>query len=89
MLPNNQSEAVKAMVEQLLTWQPDAPRGTKTDIVMALWFAELRALELVNRNARKGLYTTSEFTTRGDLMERQIVRASDAEFATPNAWWGS
>lgn len=89
MLPNNQSEAVKAMVEQLLTWQPDAPRGTKTDIVMALWFAELRALELVNRNARKGLYTTSEFTTRGDIMERQIVRASDAEFATPNAWWGS
>jgi hypothetical protein len=43
-------EHMKMMVEQLTTWEP-TPAGVKTkkktDIVMALWFAEIRARELI------------------------------------------
>jgi len=35
------SEGIKALVEQLVTWYPDAPKSQKTDTVMAFWFAEL------------------------------------------------
>jgi len=41
-LPSSQnSEAVKSMIEQLVTWAPAPPKSQKTDIVMAFWFAEL------------------------------------------------
>ena len=41
------SEGVRALIEQLTTWAPDAAkRHLKTDVVMALWFAEIRAREL-------------------------------------------
>jgi len=42
------SEGVKALIEQLTTWFPET-KG-KTDLVMALWFAEIRARELVDEN---------------------------------------
>lgn len=46
-LPNrSQNEGVKALVEQLCTWFPQSK--AKQDTVMALWFAETRARELVN-----------------------------------------
>ena len=40
------SEACKALVEQLITWAPATKN--KTDLVMALWFAEIKAREIVN-----------------------------------------
>lgn len=43
-------EAIKHMVEQLTTWEPLPPgvkTKKKTDLVMALWFAEIRAREVV------------------------------------------
>ena len=72
-LPNSQSEAVKAMIEQLSVWQPNPPRGTKTDVVMALWFAELRAQELVARIERGKIYRDTPFTTRGDRATRYLT----------------
>lgn len=42
------NEAVKRLVEQLITWAPNTKN--KTDIVMALWFAEIRAREIANVN---------------------------------------
>src|SRR5678810_381526 len=49
-LPSRSSEGVKALIEQLTTWEPQAA-GTrnkkKIDCVMALWFAEIRARELM------------------------------------------
>lgn len=47
------SEAMKAMAEQLVTWYPDAPKTQKTDCVMALWFAEIRARELTDEGFGK------------------------------------
>jgi hypothetical protein len=42
----SQSEGAKSLIEQLTTWFPET-KG-KTDCVMALWFAEIRARELVD-----------------------------------------
>lgn len=42
----SEAEGVKALIEQLCTWTPDTK--AKTDCVMALWFAEIRARELAN-----------------------------------------
>lgn len=41
-----QAEGVKALIEQLVTWFPQTK--AKQDTVMALWFAETRARDLVN-----------------------------------------
>ena len=40
------SEGTKALVEQLTTWFPETK--AKTDLVMALWFAEIRAREITD-----------------------------------------
>ena len=91
-LPNSNSEAVKALIEQLSVWQPDPPRGTKTDVVMALWFAELRAQEMVARVERGKAYQNTPFTTRGDKSERIIVNMNEPDHqlagAVSRAWWG-
>jgi hypothetical protein len=78
-LPNSSTQNIKSMIEQLCSWQPDPPRGTKTDIVMALWFAELRILQLVSANSSTRLYRTNHFTTRDDLSRRLIVSPNTYE----------
>lgn len=40
------NEGVRALIEQLITWSPRTKN--KTDMVMALWFAEIRAREIVS-----------------------------------------
>jgi hypothetical protein len=45
-LPSDQTENIKALIEQLITWSPTT-KG-KTDMVMALWFCEIRAREIIN-----------------------------------------
>ena len=43
-------ESIKHFIEQLTTWEPMAPGAKskkKTDLVMAFWFAEIRAREVV------------------------------------------
>lgn len=41
------TEAYRTFKEQLVTWYPDHPKEQKTDLVMALWFAELGVREKV------------------------------------------
>lgn len=59
------SEGVKALVEQLEVWVPQAPKTQKTDTVMALWFAELacqarvQALSTFMRSHMKSQFHTS------------------------------
>jgi hypothetical protein len=47
----HRNEGVKKLVEQLVTWAPKTKN--KTDLVMALWFADLRARELVTNRSGK------------------------------------
>ncbi len=62
------AEGVKALIEQLTTWFPET-KG-KTDTVMALWFAEIRARELVDTMAQT-LHLANPFLTARDK-EKQV-----------------
>jgi hypothetical protein len=74
------SEAAKSLVEQLLIWHPAAPKTQKTDIVMALWFAELACRDRVmamSNFARS--HVNNPFATRFDKSTRATVNLNDAE----------
>ena len=85
-LPQPVTEAVKAMREQLLTWDPKmvqskhALRGHKTDLVMALWMAEIRCLELYQM-AADATHVRSVFQTRRDRSRQYVVSADELESA--------
>jgi len=67
------NESIKALVTQLLMWEPNNKK-IKTDCVMALWFAELRAQEVVRRkNAEHSFRAPSKFASRSDLRNRRII----------------
>lgn len=73
------SEGLKALIEQLVTWYPDAPKSQKTDCVMAFWFAELAARERI-ANATYFARThaqASMFHTRYDKSRQITVNLSD------------
>lgn len=80
----SQQEGVKALVEQLVTWFPQSK--AKQDTVMALWFAETRARELVNdietafhlnnsyqseRDKRKQITVDLDYLSQTNLLDGQ------------------
>lgn len=71
-LPRTESEGVKSLVEQLITWAP----GTKNkqDGPMALWFAETQMRKYLDQ---MGVYQESwihnPFATHMDLAKRRVV----------------
>lgn len=75
-------ESCKQLVEQLVTWAPDAPKTQKTDIVMAMWFAELACRDRVVMNSS---YTRSHvknsFLTPWDRRQQTTVSLLEAEAA--------
>ena len=78
-------EAAKRMVEQLVTWSPEAAkkqRGTKTDIVMALWFAEIRAREIAQEGKHKSYFLKdNHYTTPLGKAARRVVNLDEAYLA--------
>lgn len=78
-LPSQEgSEGIKALIQQLITWKPDT-KG-KTDCVMALWFCELRAREIINNNNIRQSFINNKWATRRQLNSRQIVDVNEYEF---------
>ena len=75
-------ESVKQFIEQLVTWHPDAPKNQKTDIVMALWFAELACRDRVTLASD---YTRSHvrntFLTPWDRQQQTTMSLVEAEAA--------
>lgn len=71
-LPRTESEGMKALVEQLVTWAPGM-RG-KQDGPMALWFAETQMRKYLDQ---MGVYQESwihnPFATRADVARRRVV----------------
>jgi hypothetical protein len=68
-------EPAKQIVEQLITWTPTGRNRSRKhhhDMVMALWFAELRAQEYV-ATQHGGLFMDNKFATRGNLARRQLI----------------
>jgi hypothetical protein len=70
------SEGMKALLQQLMTWKPNT-RG-KTDCVMALWFAVLRAKELMQAASFTSRYKENRWATRAQLSRRQSVNLDAA-----------
>mgnify|MGYP003336323178 FL=1 len=70
------SEGIKALVQQLITWKPDS-KGP-TDCVMALWFAVIRARELIQKNTNVTPYLTNRWATRAQMEKRNSINLDDA-----------
>ena len=74
------SESTKAMVEQLVTWHPAAPKTQKTDVVMALWFAELACRDRIAAMTNfSRSHVKNPFATRWDVSQRATINLSDLE----------
>lgn len=78
-------ESMKQFIEQLVTWAPDAPKGQKTDIVMALWFAELACRDrvMMASNYTKH-HTKNPFLTQWDRRGQVTIDLVDLE--SRRAW---
>jgi hypothetical protein len=71
------SEGVKALIQQLITWKPDT-KG-KTDCVMALWFCELRAREVIGTTRMGQSHLPNKWATPRQQRERYMVNLNDYE----------
>jgi hypothetical protein len=74
-LPSDQNENIKALVEQLVTWSPDT-KG-KTDIVMALWFCEIKAREILTRGQYGKTHLSNPFLSRAERSKRTVVNIDE------------
>jgi hypothetical protein len=72
------SEGVKALIQQLITWKADT-KG-KTDCVMALWFCELRAREVIGTTRISQSYIPNKWVTARQESNRYVVNVNDYEF---------
>lgn len=75
-------EACKALVEQMITWAPETKN--KTDLVMAVWFAEIRAREIIlGSTPQKGLnsFIPNRWATRRAKQHQILVNLNDLAIA--------
>jgi hypothetical protein len=69
-LPSDQTENIKSLIEQLITWSPTT-KG-KTDMVMALWFCEIRVREWLNIGIHATHHMKNPFLNHHER-KRQVV----------------
>jgi hypothetical protein len=80
MIPDpSKSEGIKVLIEQLLVWEPGKKgKELPQDGPMALWFAEIRAREILGHQADRHARThaqQSKFATRRRTKGRAVVPA--------------
>lgn len=75
-LPNHENnEHVKALINQLITWKPDTKNPT--DLVMALWFCEIRAQEFMRNGQYQQTHLSNRWASRRAVRQRGIVNLDD------------
>jgi len=74
-VPSDQTENIKALIEQLITWSPNT-KG-KTDMVMALWFCEIRAREMLNQGMHKTHHMKNPFLSRSEIGKRTVINIDE------------
>ena len=75
-LPRPESEGVKSLIEQLITWAPDTKN--KQDGPMALWMAEIQLRDYVNQSGAYGnTFIRNPFATPIDLEKRRVVNLEE------------
>jgi hypothetical protein len=68
--------AGQTLVEQLVTWTPNT--RNKCDAVMALWFAEIRAREMIRTQInRHNSYVANPFLSSVRKQEQTVVNLAD------------
>lgn len=75
---SNNSEGIKALINQLITWKPDAHKRQKTDCVMALWFTEIVAREWLERGMYSQQFAQSKWHSMKQLNSRFVVDLDEA-----------
>ena len=73
-------EPTKQLIEQLTTWSPETK--AKTDLVMSLWFAEIRARELcaatqLGQDGINGAFLGNRFLSRRGRQRQQVINLND------------
>jgi hypothetical protein len=74
-IPDNSNEHVKALVNQLITWKADT-RGP-TDCVMALWFCEIRAKELIQQSNFRTAHASNKWATRRNVAMQGVINLDE------------
>ncbi|ANH49291.1 terminase large subunit [Freshwater phage uvFW-CGR-AMD-COM-C403] len=75
---SSRNEHIKKLVEQLVTWQPGVQgKRLKMDAVMALWFCEIVARDVLLTSANVPSFLKNEFTPRHEIESRYIVNLDD------------
>lgn len=78
-LPSTAShEPTKQLIDQLVTWSPETK--AKTDMVMALWFAEIRAREICAESLLgEGVrgFQANRFLSKRRRAQQQVINLND------------
>ena len=93
-IPKKNAEGVRALIEQLTTWEPEEPgkkTKRKTDCVMALWFAEIRCRELNEDTSRQEFHMHNPFLSERDSNKQLVIDldhyAQNAINEGVQSWW--
>lgn len=74
----SRSEHVKKLVEQLITWQPGVSgKNLKMDTVMALWFCEIVAREVLMQSSNVKTFMVNPFASRRDVDARFVINLDE------------
>lgn len=75
-LPSQENnEHVKALIQQLVTWKPETKNPT--DLVMALWFCEIRAQELMRNGNFASSHAANRWATRRNTYNQGVVNLDE------------
>ena len=90
----DQKAAAKALVDQFAVWAPGMHKSVKTDLVMALWFCEMRCAELMRFVSRQDMFDRGGdwFVTQWDSSTRSITDTLGDEMhnmPVPSIWSGA
>ena len=77
-LPDSTNEHVKALVNQLISWKADT--RNPTDCLMALWFCEIRAKELIDSGRKRTTHIHNRFATPLSLSRQGSVNLNDLAY---------
>ena len=74
----SRNEHVKKLIEQLVVWQPGVQgKRLKMDAVMALWFCEIVARDVLLTSSNVPNFLKNEFTPQKQIEDRYIVNLDD------------
>lgn len=75
---SSRNEHIKKLIEQLVVWQPGVQgKRLKMDAVMALWFCEIVARDVLLTSTNVPNFLKNEFTPQKQIEDRYIVNLDD------------